>query len=168
MNGSPSCATIRSCIGCMVFFIGKNMLQHDPRHRIIIAEIADQFLIMFDHDAFCDQVLTKHLDQIAAVAIFGGGPASPAIRPSPAMPQVVERPCIAHDIVEMLQGRIIRMMLVVGRSTTEKEKRQICRSRSEAEIRVLRTMAGKARVETAAIRKAPRCYPESEGPEEAV
>src|ERR1700679_2307731 len=56
----------------VLFFNGENPFQHAARPGIVVSEIADQFAIVIDGDAFGDQVFLDHLDQIGRLAVFGG------------------------------------------------------------------------------------------------
>ncbi len=49
----------------MLFFLSQHMLEHDARRRIVVAEVTDQFLIMFNHDPLGNEVLLDHLDEVA-------------------------------------------------------------------------------------------------------
>src|SRR3546814_2574483 len=67
-------------VGGVILLVGEDVLEHDARRGIVVAEIADQLLIMFDHQAFGDQIVLDHLHEIAAVAVFGRSTAGEALR----------------------------------------------------------------------------------------
>src|SRR3546814_6231068 len=46
-------------VGGVILLVGEDVLEHDARRGIVVAEIADQLLIMFDHQAFGDQKIGR-------------------------------------------------------------------------------------------------------------
>jgi hypothetical protein len=63
----------------VVFLLRQNTLQHDARGRVLFAEEADEVAVMFQGDAFCDEVLFDHLDQLVGVPVFGRRARAPRI-----------------------------------------------------------------------------------------
>src|SRR3546814_11778061 len=46
-------------VGGVILLVGEDVLEHDARRGIVVAEIADQLLIMFDHQALGDQTVLE-------------------------------------------------------------------------------------------------------------
>lgn len=90
-------------------------------------------------------------------------------RHRPDAPAVVEDPCVAHDVVEVLDGRVLhRMVLVIGAGVADPGETDTSFPGGEAEIRVLAAVAGVALEEAADTVPGVRVHGERERPEQVV
>ena len=56
----------------MIFFLRQDAFEHDARRRILVAEIADEFAVVFNRDPLGNQVLFDHRDEVLRAAVLRG------------------------------------------------------------------------------------------------